>query len=274
MAIRVRNWVFTLNNPTEESTAELLTLAQQSTYLVVGREKAASGTPHLQGYVVLKKKTRLGGLRKLFSRSPHFEAARGSHEEASDYCKKDGDFTEYGVLPKDPGVTGKEMEQERWDQARLSAQAGDFDAIPSDIYLRYYRTIKEVAKDHLKAPPNLEGEEIKMEWWYGDSGTGKSRKARETYPQAYLKMCNKWWDGYQGQEVVLIEDFDRCHSVLGHHLKIWADRYAFLAETKGGAIAIRPKLIVVTTNYSLESIFGDEPMTLEPLLRRFNQVKF
>jgi len=265
---QVRNWCMTINNPTDEDEQDVAAFSELTDYLVVGRETSASGTPHLQIYFILPRKSRRNGILKHFRRPPHIEAARGSHEQASKYCMKDGDFHEVGELPSPPGVA----EKERWDAARASAVSGDLSEVPSDIYVRYYRTLKEIAKDHLVMPPNLDGD-VQHEWWHGESGSGKSRKARETYPDAYLKMCNKWWDGYTGQEVVIIEDFDRKHDCLGHHLKIWADRYAFLAETKGGAIAIRPRLIIVTSNYSLTDIFVD-PQTLEPLERRFHSVLF
>jgi hypothetical protein len=131
--------------------------------------------------------------------------------------------------------------------------------------------MKQMAKDHMKAPephPHLEGE-----WHVGPSGTGKSRGVREKYPGAYYKMCNKWWDGYQGEETVVIEDIDKVHSVLGHHLKIWGDHGAFLAETKGGAMMIRPKRIVVTSNYEIEEIWQDRE-TIEPIMRRYKTIHY
>lgn len=112
-----------------------------------------------------------------------------------------------------------------------------------------------------------------MLWYYGPTGTGKFCSAREEYPELYLKMCNKWWDNYQGEDVVLLEDFDEDHAKLVHHLKIWGDCYPFPAEVKGGSIKIRPKLIIVISNYKIEDIWSKKS-DYEPILRRFKQVHF
>jgi len=104
-----------------------------------------------------------------------------------------------------------------------------------------------------KAPDSLRGV-----WIWGPSGCGKSRTAFQTWPEGYRKLANKWWDGYQGQKAVVLEDIGKDHSCLGHHLKIWADRYPFIAETKGGAIAPEYEKFVVTSQYHITDIWEDK----------------
>ena len=51
-----------------------------------------------------------------------------------------------------------------------------------------------------------EGPEVWVLW--GPSGTGKSRFVAARWPDAFWKAPeSKWWDGYSGQETVVLDDF-------------------------------------------------------------------
>jgi len=91
-----KRWCFTLNNPTEEDEQRIQGNVVEYEYLVYGREVGATGTPHLQGFVVFVSRKRLHQLRTLISDRGHYELARGTNAQASAYCRKDGNFVQLG----------------------------------------------------------------------------------------------------------------------------------------------------------------------------------
>lgn len=120
-------------------------------------------------------------------------------------------------------------------------------------------------------------------WITGEPGIGKSFAVRSVFRgRLYLKDHSKWWDGYDGEEVVLIDDVHADAAWIVHFLKIWADAYPFNAETKGGMARIRPRWIIVTSNYPLAELgrkrtrdgmeYPDE-RDVEALRRRFKELE-
>jgi len=261
---RTRNFIFTWNNygPTAEGVVQGL----PTRYLVYGREVApTTGTPHLQGYLSFANARTLPSLRRLLP-GVHIDAARGSASQNRAYCIKGGDFYERGVVPacrQDAGA----RENERWDDALAAAKLGRLEEIDSDIVVRYYGALKRIRSDF--GPPPANAPTTAGIWIHGLAGCGKTRTVRERYPEAYLKGANKWWCGYEEEEVVLLDDIDPSHaSWIGRFLKIWGDRYPFRAELKGGSVMIRPLKFIITSQYSIEQVFTDTE-TREALNRRY-----
>lgn len=269
MSARARGYCFTTNNPTEEDEHVIFDLANVATYVVVGRETAPStGTPHLQGFVYFGNKRTFQGVLDLLPYGSHLEVKSigSTFRQCSEYCKKDGDYFESGECPMDPerkGDAGKLSAQQRWDLAIR----GDFTELAPEHYTRY-RAI------HAEFRNVADREELNNFWICGHSGCGKSKYVRDTYPVFYSKGMNKWWDGYVDEDVVLLDDFDPKHAeFLSYYLKIWSDHYVFNAEVKGGMLKIRPKTIIVTSQYSIEMCFAAQDVeTVEAIKRRFTVV--
>lgn len=98
---RARHWCFTLNNYDDEAIERIAGLEGHVTYLVYGKEVGASGTPHLQGFVTFPDRVRRATAIDKIGQA-HFTVAR-FNDQAIAYCKKDGDFVEFGTPPKGPG---------------------------------------------------------------------------------------------------------------------------------------------------------------------------
>lgn len=141
---RTSRWCFTLNNPTEPEKVALAQAgiendAQKIKYLIVGREVGDSGTPHLQGFVIFDSsisrqtvKVRLGSERY------HLEAARGKSTQARDYCKKEGDYDEYGSFPGNQGKRNDIDDFSKWlDELDEPPTESTLSSLWPGIFLRY-----------------------------------------------------------------------------------------------------------------------------------------
>lgn len=110
---RLRGICFTLNNYTEVDQKNLRDRfdAGMFTYLVFGREVGSNGTPHLQGYAHFSKQLSFEQMKEAINKRAHLEYARADGDKFASrwiYCKKDGDFEEFGVQPQHGGQLKKQ----------------------------------------------------------------------------------------------------------------------------------------------------------------------
>lgn len=164
---------------------------------------------------------------------------------------------EYGIPPARLYVKGEKAEKNKMLLEKGAERAVEDGDIPLTAYPKLKHAIDLYNACTVK---HADLAILDNKWIYGDPGIGKSRGLREIYPDHYDKPLNKWWDDFKGQETVVLDDFGKEHSVLGSHLKRWADHYPFTAEVKGGAVNLRPRRIVVTSNYHPREIWEDEMM--------------
>ena len=76
-------------------------------------------------------------------------------------------------------------------------------------------------------------------WLWGPTGSGKSRYAWETYPEAYPKQSStKWWCNYGGQDTAIIDDFRPSKEMPFNFILNLFDRYPLMLETKGGQVNV------------------------------------
>lgn len=272
MAGNSRGWCFTINNPCWTDEVDLEQLSGKCDYLVYGKEEGENHTPHYQGYVRFKHPTTLRRVSQLLPRA-HIERQKGTAIQAAEYCKKDGDFKEFGEAPKTTASAGSRT-KEMWRNCITYAEAGDVARIRDEYPHIFFLHFKRIEQLRLRNMGVMSGD-LQNEWWVGETGTGKSRRLWELHPDHYSKQLNKWWDGYANEEVVALEEVDPDHGkYLGHFIKIWADRYPFPAEVKGSNLGrIRPKKIIVLSNYSIDECFERE-QDRDPIKRRFKVVRF
>jgi hypothetical protein len=174
-----KHWCFTLNNYTEDEYKSVCEVRPGWVdYICVGRESGESGTPHLQGYLCLQRKQRIGFLKTVLPRA-HFESMKGTPIQASDYCKKDGDWVEFGTLPENQTAKARKEKEHNWELIKQQCYDDDLESIAPEVFIKHYSSLKKIRSDHRnkkmpaaldwhKKPPNM--------WFYGPTGVGKSHR--------------------------------------------------------------------------------------------------
>jgi hypothetical protein len=146
---QAKNWTFTLNNHTEDDILRLERLVdvdRRVKYIIFGREVGENGTPHLQGFVSLNVKLRMTVVKALLGSNPHMEIARNVPASII-YCKKDGNFSEYGEIP---GNRGQRNDLEEFKTAVKGGMLSlkDIRATHSEVYAKYTRFCLEFISDN------------------------------------------------------------------------------------------------------------------------------
>ena len=88
---------------------------------------------------------------------------------------------------------------------------------------------------------------------------GKSTLVRAHCPGPYyVKDGTKWWDYYDYEETVVIEDLTPSVALeLAPLLMNWCGLYKVRVEIKGGSINIRPRTVIITSTYTIAECFPE-----------------
>lgn len=241
-----RHWCFTLNNPDEQLTED--TFGVHFRYACWQEESAPdTGTPHYQGYVEFKAPLRLSAVRKLLG-GAHWEPRRGTREQAREYCRKPGQLAgpwELGEFNLEPG--------KRTDlDAALSTlgkrgRVADVAREQPGVFVKYFRGLERLASECALRRRRLD---LKVYIIYGKAGTGKSRYIWDMWGDDLYSLFSQkpmWFDGYRGEKVLLIEEFEFDGLSREQLLKIM-DIYPLQVPVKGGSVWAQWTKVYITCN--------------------------
>lgn len=242
----VRQWFLTYpqcDTAPETLLTHLKTIDDVECY-VIARELHEDGNPHLHSYV----KFRNGVSKSRFS-CFDMDGIHGNYQPTRSpkavvrYCTKDGVFiSNFDIemyIAKKGKVTASILKSKSTKQA---LEDGDI----SYMQARGYAYARALVTEPLTR------DDVCGIWLYGKPGTGKTHICETYFPGSYNKQQNKWWDGYNGESIVHLEDLDT--TTLMHHLKIWSDKWPCSGEIKGGSVHLRHQWFIVTSNYSIEEM--------------------
>jgi hypothetical protein len=279
--IRNRAFVFTVHNYNTTVVRNLRDLSSgaakdrhrrpvQARYIVWNHEICpSSNRPHIQGYVYFSAVRSVACVKFLISRgtdcSPRIAIAKGNAQQNRAYCTKkdtadpayaERHFEEYGEIPSQ----GKRTELEGWCEAVVTGKRPR-DAVRDKDYKWLAQFVKygNGYSRLLAATIPKRSEPPVVYWLYGPTGSGKSRKAREWYPNAYvypkLSKGTPWWDGYEGETDIIIDDMREDTFSFDYLLNL-LDRYEFNGAVKGSFTPVNARNVVITAPKDWQSMFA------------------
>lgn len=268
-----KRWCFTINNPVDADrfweNEDFLRDTFQ--YLILQEEVGEHGTPHIQGFCILKSKKRGTWLQAHASERGHYEICRGTDQQASDYCRKDdthpqgGLRFEWGSLPQRTAAPKhSERLQEAMEEVELVKSGYKR---PSEIgastllmsgFVPAYKLLTQTVMGPFRP-------DLKIITIIGPPGCGKSFALYKHFPSAGRALYGNgglWWSN-PTSDVLLIEEFNG--QIPLQKLLQLLDPYPQQIEVKGGMAPLCARVIAITSNvtpdkwYKMDEGTGDDP---------------
>jgi hypothetical protein len=180
-----------------------------------------TGKDHWQTYIVWRfQKTMTASLKNLeYVKHPHHEQCLGSYESNLNYIKGpyvspdksktkpyNPDWKEFGQVPSKGQRT--DLIELKDSMAKGDITVDEILMTKPDIFHLYGRTLFALEDALLRKKHRTWM--TQCDWFYGPTGVGKSHHAFAGYDEKthYIWTHDKgWWDGYNGQAIVIMNDF-------------------------------------------------------------------
>ena len=225
-----RKWLITINNP-QECGLDRNTIIDKLNaffpgYYCLADEIATTGTPHTHIFLYRKSAIRFNTIKKVFPIA-HIDKSYGSVIENRDYVAKqgkwadsdkaetsvEGSFYECGTPPLEKEEQNPQMYQLIQD---INDGMSTLDIIKSTPSMAFrIRDIDIIRQTILTEKYTNECREVSVCYLFGESGTGKTSSIFQKHQgheicriTNYRNGHNISFDGYNGQDVLVFEDFN------------------------------------------------------------------
>lgn len=291
-----RKWFITINNPepkgwTHENIKNAFGKLKGVVYWclcdeVGGKQK----TYHTHIFVYKKSAMRFSRLKKIFT-DANIKSAMGSCQECRDYIRKEGKylntnkadtnlketFEEYGMLPDEQQGRRNDLNN-LYDMIKDGMT--DYEILEEDAeFMTRLDTIGKVRETIRYEEFSKILRDLKVEYWYGKSGTGKTSGVLNQYGFENVYVVDDPrhpWDSYHGEDVVLFDEFDASSYQINQILR-WLDRYPVSLPCRYNNKQACFTKVYLTSNQPIEEQYfhlaRENKETFNALLRRFTSFK-
>lgn len=239
----------------KELPAELIKKYHVKFYHIGAEEECEkTGKLHHHAYLYCRNQPTMTALRAITGDEDPYKEPVRNPKKYYNYCNKLATKTNgtdpvfsYGQLPQSGcRMNLIKMRDHFQDQKTITEGLLDDDIAPT--ILRHTRAA-QLCRTYLIKPRDRTKPPTELHIYYGPPGTGKSKQAWDTAEAegtVYSKPPGKWWDGYQQETSVIIDDFRGELSV--RDLLLLADRNPLKVPVKGGFEQFNSRKIYLTSN--------------------------
>lgn len=241
---KTKNWTVTWNNPPKPYNKLFSEMGVKNIKFAIWQIEKGTCV-HAQAYLQFETEHDLSWLSRAFPRI-HAEDSRGSPADNVTYCSKNdtryhnhGPYT-FGTMNtrgRRNDLTGiqKEIEEgitnEEIARYHFAAFTRNYRAFS------VYRNLIQEKRDWV----------VQVIALTGYTGCGKSWYCAKNAPNAYRQTLKDWFDGYEGQDDVIFDEFYGSRFTYTYFLLL-LDRYEMIVGTKHGSVNWKPKRIFITSN--------------------------
>lgn len=235
-----------------------------------------TGSLHIQGYVRLTKSTKKGHFRKIIGPNAlgkkdfYMAKAKGDWASNAEYTSKDDKVVWFKIPP--PSHQGARTDLEEFREA-VKRNADDAELFEKHLpVLAKYPKLENRLRASFLKQQTREFRNVQVIVHWGKTGTGKTRKPYEEGAYLFDDYENGWWDGYDGESVICLDEF--YGGIKFSSLLRWLDGYQLRLKIKGGFTYAQWSKVYITSNVEPSQWYPnivDERKNA--LMRRFSEIK-
>nr|WAE42315.1 MAG: replication associated protein [Cressdnaviricota sp.] len=245
-------------------------------YMIYQQERCPeTGKLHFQGYIELTTPMRMCAVKELLnSNNAHLEKRKGSQEDAIKYCSKQESKVKGPWTLGVPAVQGQRTDLSAFQNLEFMKMS-DWVIENNELAAKYPGGTKLIKACYDQKNYSNKPREINVTAIIGTPGSGKTRFIYDnnSWDNIYKLNTNTngtlWFDGYEGQEILLIDDFKGW--IKYTELLTILDRYPYRCQLKGSYTYANWKTVYITSNYEVEKWYLDDH-NKQALKRRINNI--
>lgn len=289
-----RKWLLTFNNPEKygfdhDNIKAALSTIKNITYWCMCDEIGKNGTYHTHLFIYRESSMRFSRIKKKFP-TAHIDYCRGSTQENRDYVRKEGKhkdtdkedtnlhntFEEFGECPIEEQGKRNDLNEL---YSMIKDGLSDYDIIEKNPkYMIQFNKIDRCRQVLLEEKFKNTFRELTVEYWYGDTGAGKTKTVMERYGYENVYRVTNYkypFDGYRGQDVIVFEEFYNSFRI--QEMLTYLDGYPLELPCRyNNKIACYTKVFILSNvpfDEQYREIFREHRETFNAFQRRIDCIK-